>query len=177
MERIYKFLSAQNLQKGFTLVELIIVIAILGVLATVVLVSLDPAQQLARGRDAGRKTTVGQLSRAVEAYYTGRQGVYPTANASWITTLLNAGEVRSVPAAPNAPLCTTNVQNGWCYNTDGTTALVYARLESKSESAKCTTSENPFFVWDSTRGSTCLVCKAIAGGTQPSIGDACNATQ
>ena len=44
--------------RGFTLIELLIVIAVLGVLAAVVLVAIDPGQQLARGRDSGRKPSI-----------------------------------------------------------------------------------------------------------------------
>ena len=42
------------LKKGFTLIELLIVIAILGVLAVVILVAINPQEQLARGRGGGR---------------------------------------------------------------------------------------------------------------------------
>jgi prepilin-type N-terminal cleavage/methylation domain-containing protein len=42
---------------GFTLIELLIVIAILGVLAVVVLVAINPIEQLARTRDGGRLTS------------------------------------------------------------------------------------------------------------------------
>src|SRR3990172_12613779 len=84
-------------QKGFTLIELLIVIAILGTLAVVVLLALNPVQQLARTRDAGRFSGVTQLGHAVEAYATGNNGVYP-AEAAWATTLQNAGEIATVPA-------------------------------------------------------------------------------
>ena len=60
--------NRKNYLKGFTLIELLIVIAILGVLAVVVLVAINPVQQLARTRDAGRKSSVAQIGHAVAAY-------------------------------------------------------------------------------------------------------------
>ena len=160
--------------KGFTLIELLIVIAVIGVLAAVVLVAIDPIEQINRGRDAGRKSTAGQLSKAVQAYYTSRQAVWPTANATWVTTLVTAGELKSAPAAvTGGTACTTNAQNGWCYTTDAVEAAVWARLASKSEIAKCVAGTNPYFMWDSTRGTTCLVCNAA----EPTLNFICNPTQ
>lgn len=52
---------------GFTLVELLVAIAILGVLATVGLASFRTAQM--RGRDTQRKSDLKQISNAVELYY------------------------------------------------------------------------------------------------------------
>lgn len=162
----------QNL--GFTLIELLIVIAVLGVLAAVVLVAIDPLEQINRGKDAGRKTTLGQLSKAVQAYYTSRQAIWPTANVSWVTTLVTAGELRSVPALVTGGTdCTTNVQNGWCYSAGTTEVGAWVRLASKSEIAKCATGTNPYFTWDSQRGTTCLVCT----NAEPALNAACNATQ
>lgn len=40
-------------QKGFTLVELLVVIGILGIIATVILTIINPPEQTARGRDVG----------------------------------------------------------------------------------------------------------------------------
>lgn len=177
--KLLSFISHFSFQKGFTLIELLIVIAIMGVLAAIVLVSLDPINQLARGRDAGRKTAVGQMGAAVNAYFTSRIGTYPTANATWITSLVTAGEVKVVPtaiaySANGVVACTTNVQSSLCYLTNVTPdAAVWLRLESKSEIAKCAVGTNPYFMWDSSRGSTCLVCTAA----EPTIGAACNATQ
>ena len=67
---------SKKLSKGFTLIELLIVIAVIGVLAAVILVAIDPIEQLARGRDAGRKSTNVQLGRALEAFYA-NTGSYP----------------------------------------------------------------------------------------------------
>lgn len=59
---------------GFTLVELLIVIAILGILVTIGLTSFTSAQ--ARGRDTKRKSDLKQISSALEIYYND-YGRYP----------------------------------------------------------------------------------------------------
>lgn len=54
-------------QKGFTLIELLVVISIIGVLSSVVLVSLNNAK--VRARDAVRKSDLRKISTALETYY------------------------------------------------------------------------------------------------------------
>ena len=162
--------------RGFTLIELLIVIAVLGVLAAVVLVAIDPGQQLARGRDSGRKTSIGQLGRAMQAYYTTQQG-YP-AGGQWAppigdNILVTSGEVKTFPS--NSPYlpgfggpCTANIYpttNGYCYAVAGspTEAVIYARLESKSENNKCGGTANTWFVYSSAVGRAGGLC----GGPEP----------
>jgi prepilin-type N-terminal cleavage/methylation domain-containing protein len=142
----------KNRNYGFTLIELLIVIAILGVLAVVVLLALNPVQQLARTRDAGRISAVTQLGHSVEAYATSNNGVYPLQNGTWITQLVNAGEIATVPAGINysvagSAVCANNAQpagNGFCYLTTGgagsgtAPVLVYARLEAAANINRCT---------------------------------------
>lgn len=169
----------RNRNKGFTLIELLIVMAILGVLAVVVLVAINPVQQLARTRDAGRKSTVTQLGHALEAYYTSHGGSYLTTGSNctggstaWIQCLVDAGELSTVPAAisysisgitacTNASGTDPGEQNGVCYDHDGpaTASLVVARLESESESSKCS-SGDPWFIWATAYGRGGLVCSA-----------------
>ncbi len=166
-----KNIVVSNAKRGFTLIELLIVIAILGVLAVVVLVAINPVQQLARTRDSGRKSSVTQLGHAVSAYYTARNGVYPSANSSWISGLSTAGELASVPAvvgysASGYSTCSTNSQNSFCYGTSASTAIVYTTLESDVEKSKCS-SGYPYFVYDAQQGRGGLVCTAsdpTAGG-------------
>lgn len=160
---------------GFTLIELLIVIAVLGVLAAVVLVAINPLEQLARGRDAGRKSTSGQLAKAVLAYYTSQNTNWPLPDNQWISSLVSAGEVKTVPAQLPAPVrCDTNagVESGFCYQLFGTAptqeAIVYVLLESTSEDNKCApngATNEPYFLWSSTMSRSGTVC--MPNGTSP----------
>lgn len=157
----------KNIQKGFTLVELLVVIGVLGVLAAAVLTAVNPLEQLARGRDAGRKSTVAQLGNATQAYYTSQNGAYPTANTTWITTLVNSGDIKTIPAAVNGNVaCTTNAQNGWCYNIVGVDAVIFTRAESNAETTKIPSCVSPnvvWIMWTSVAGKTGLGCAATTG--------------
>lgn len=66
--------------RGFTLIELIIVIAIIGVIASVIIASLDAAR--ARSRDATRIAQLKEVEKALEHYYSDR-GTYPTTGGNW----------------------------------------------------------------------------------------------
>lgn len=171
-----------QIKKGFTLIELLIVMAILGVLAVVVLVAINPVQQLARTRDAGRKSGVGQLGRSLEAYFTTHGGSYVDESTTWVQDLVDAGEVSTVPSEINNSLtpgwtCTGSfVQSGWCYDADagsgGTGALMYTALESQSEQSKCDgTDTAAWFVWSTKDGRGGLICTS-AYSTPPTYNSA-----
>jgi prepilin-type N-terminal cleavage/methylation domain-containing protein len=74
-------------QKGFTIVELLIVIVVIGILATLVIVTFAGIQQ--KGRNSQRQTDINALQSHVEAYYA-QKGNYPTLTdlntAAWRTT-------------------------------------------------------------------------------------------
>lgn len=57
--------SAHVLHKGFTLVELLVVIAIIAVLAAVVVLIINPIELTRRGRDAARLTDLANLQNAI----------------------------------------------------------------------------------------------------------------
>jgi len=54
---------------GFTLVELLIVIALLGALAVGLLAALDPFEQLKKGTDTGVRNTASEIHGSVIRYY------------------------------------------------------------------------------------------------------------
>lgn len=171
-----RYLPKRRNNLGFTLIELLIVIAVIGILAAVVLVAIDPLEQLQRGRDSGRKSTLGQLGNSLQAFTTSRQGAFPNAGPGWLTELVDAGEIKKTPPDPQSSglKCGLNSVNGWCYTTAGGEAVVFVRLNSKSEISKCATvGNNAYFRFDSGVGNACLVC---AGGDL-GLGTTCNATQ
>ncbi len=67
-------ISLKKRQSGFTIVELLIVIVIIGILATLVIVTFSGIQQ--RARDTQRKTDINAAQSHVEAYYA-NFGNYP----------------------------------------------------------------------------------------------------
>jgi type II secretion system protein G len=72
----------KNSGAGFTLVELLVVITILGVLATIGLVAFASAQM--RGRDSQRKSDLKQLSNALEVF-SSDYGKYPPGSGGLIS--------------------------------------------------------------------------------------------
>lgn len=71
------------MKKAFTLIELLIVIALLGALAVGLLAALDPFEQLKKGTDTGVRNTVSEVHGAVIRYYAIRNEM------PWITVSTN----------------------------------------------------------------------------------------
>ena len=63
-------------KKGFTLVELLIVMAIIGILIAIAIIGLGSAQ--ATARNESRQTAVKGLSGLIETYYGDSGGTYPS---------------------------------------------------------------------------------------------------
>lgn len=63
-------------QAGFTMIELLVVIAVIGVLAVAVLSSINPIEQINKGRDTRTRSDAGQLINAVDRYFATLE-IYP----------------------------------------------------------------------------------------------------
>lgn len=64
-------------QKAFTLLEILLVIGIIAVLATVVIVSLDPAMRFRDARDSRRLSDIQSVLSAVHQYIVDNKGALP----------------------------------------------------------------------------------------------------
>jgi prepilin-type N-terminal cleavage/methylation domain-containing protein len=73
------FFSKIKNQAAFTMIELLIVIAILGILAVAVLAAINPIEQINRGRDTGSRSDAEQLLSAIDRFYA-YKGYYPWVN-------------------------------------------------------------------------------------------------
>ncbi len=88
------------MKKGFTLLELLIVIAILAILATVVILVLNPAEYLKQTRDARRMSDLGTVRDSINLFL-----------ATTSTPGLTAATTCTVTACTGCPLgtCTANL--------------------------------------------------------------------
>ncbi len=64
-------------QKGFTFIELLVVIGILGILIAVVLVAINPSRQFASARDTQRRADLYAVTNAMYQYATENDGNFP----------------------------------------------------------------------------------------------------
>ena len=83
----------RNRQSGFTLLELIIVIAIIGILATIAMPALRNVP--VRAKESVLKTNLRTLRDMIDQYY-GDKGKYPTS----LDALVEEGYVRKLPVDP-----------------------------------------------------------------------------
>lgn len=70
----FKILDSRFYKTGFSLIELLVVISIIGILVTFATVSLTNAQQ--KGRDSRRKADLKTIQQALELYFQAN-GKYP----------------------------------------------------------------------------------------------------
>ncbi len=66
-------------KKGFTLIEIMVVIAIIGILSAVVLTSLESSK--AKARDSNRLGDLKSLSEAVQNYWQDNNYLFPSENS------------------------------------------------------------------------------------------------
>jgi len=75
------FQTIRQSTAGFTMIELLVVIAVIGVLAVAVLSSINPIEQINKGRDTRTRSDAAQLINAVDRYYAIHEA-YPWNNDS-----------------------------------------------------------------------------------------------
>jgi type II secretion system protein G len=97
-------------QKGFTIVELVVVMIVIGILASIVMITFTTVQQ--RNRDSQRDRDITEVQRALDKYYAAN-GIYPSANGgagadgtaydiSTLATALTPTYLATMPTPPSS---------------------------------------------------------------------------
>lgn len=85
-----------NTKNGFTLIEILIVVGIIAVLATVVLVAVNPARQFKLARDTQRTSNVNAILNAITQNIVEHRGVFTCSGTTTtaipsVATLIKSG--------------------------------------------------------------------------------------
>lgn len=73
-------------ENGFTLIEILLVMGIIAILATVVIVAINPGRQFAQARNSQRTSNVNTLLNAIGQNIADNRGVFTCAGAGAIPT-------------------------------------------------------------------------------------------
>lgn len=97
--------------KGFTLIEILVVIGILAVLFAIALVAINPARQFAQANNTKRRSDVLALLNAVHQYAADTKGALPAGITTSVRNIANTGAdicasivTRYMAAVPRDPL-------------------------------------------------------------------------
>lgn len=80
-----------HIRRGFTLIEVLLVIAILAILAAVVIVAINPAKQFGEAQNAQRRSDVRSILDAVHQYSIDNYGTLPSESIPTGTTCVDDG--------------------------------------------------------------------------------------
>jgi prepilin-type N-terminal cleavage/methylation domain-containing protein len=129
-------------QAGFTLLEVLLVVAIIAILAGIVIIAINPSKNLADTRNAQRQQDVATILDAVYQYALDNNGVIPATitttptemcktGAGSCTSLIDLTSVTTsgkyIASLPIDPQCPTNCNangNGYKISKDVTTGRV-----------------------------------------------------
>jgi general secretion pathway protein G len=157
--------SKMHSQKGFTMIELLIVIGLMGVMASIALAILNPLEQIRKANDSRRKSDLEQLQRGLELYYQDN-GKYPLSSVNYRISVnavtINWGTAWQpyISKVPSDPVATRTYVYYSAAAANGQSYYLYANLERGSR--------------DSQACNAGAACPNVPGGVTCGGGSACN---
>ncbi|OGY98057.1 MAG: hypothetical protein A2855_00950 [Candidatus Liptonbacteria bacterium RIFCSPHIGHO2_01_FULL_57_28] len=91
-------------REGFTLIEILVVIGIIAVLATIVIIAINPARQFAQARDTQRTSNLNTILNAIGQNIADNRGIF-TCSGSEFTLPGSATVIRASIAAADIYDC------------------------------------------------------------------------
>lgn len=150
-------------KEGFVLSELLIVMAVIGVLAGSLILIVNPVTQIGKANDAKRKSDLNQLQKALETYYQD-YGRYPSHIAGNYTINGTTGWGGSWPTYMSRLPADPVSGRTYVYyaNATGQAYYLYAYLQAPKDPQMCFPAT----------GTACA--GATANGVSNSCGGTCN---
>lgn len=121
------YLSKFRNQKGFTLIEVLVVIGILSVLLLITLVAINPARQFAQANNTQRYSDVNALLNAIHEYAVDNKGALPagittssleiSSTGANLCSVLVTAYLAALPVDPSVGSPISQTGCGGAYNT------------------------------------------------------------
>jgi type IV pilus assembly protein PilA len=139
-------------RRGFTLIELLLVIGIIAILATIVIVAINPTKQLGDARNTKRRNDVNTILNAVYQYAIDNNGAMP---GTIPTGVDNAAEVCASPCTATGGV-----------NLDALTGSYLTGIPADPQASGTGTD---YFIYQDTRGRVTVYAGTTEGNPPPTI--------
>lgn len=129
------------------------VIAVIGVLAAVVLVAINPAKKLSQARDAQRKSGIQQISTGLSTFYTQK-----TSYAAALADLVTNGELKNLPKNPTGVDFSYVVTPTGCAGTAASPCSGAALYDTYEVPNVACATGSAYWGWTSSSGAIGKIC-------------------